>query len=56
MLTYFLVSMPSGIDSGHGTGSRGRDKVIARSTLCSRKKNKLDKDVLFSTHLADLVL
>ena len=29
-----LMGMPSGIDSGHGTGPTGRNNVNSRSTLC----------------------
>ena len=47
--------MPSEVDRDYGTGPRGN--VNSRSTLCPiEKKDKLAKDVPFSSHLTAFVL
>ena len=43
-----LVGMHSGIDSGHGTGSRGSDDVNSRSKLCSIERTSWPKTFLSS--------
>ena len=53
-----LVGILSGVDSGHGTGTRRNDSVNSRSiSSCpNRKKAMLTKDNRISFYLADYVL